>query len=280
MNFLVYVDPTHRGGWAMSLAQDLATGFGGKLTLLTVDDNLAADPGLLDRAAEQFAAIASLEIERKTRPGPPREAILAESREIRPAITIVPPAGRSRLARMIKGSRVKTVVHSSPSTVMVARQPVSDHIRSILVTVSGGPMSETTALSALEIAQALHAQITLLHVSSAVHIPFGGQDPETDRTSAVHRIAELLKQGGVPPRIRQREGMVVNEILAECDDGGYDLLILGQHLVDRSAGGAFSENIAEDLAMECPIPVLVVRPRRWAEDPAADSAEASSPSGR
>src|SRR5262245_15018386 len=131
MKILVYVDPSHRGGWAMSLAQDVATGFGGAVCLLTIDDNVAADPGILDRAAEQLAGIPGIEIQKKTRPGPPREAILAESRESRPAITIVPPAGRNRFARMIKGSRVKTVVHSSPSTVMVARKPVSDHIRSI-----------------------------------------------------------------------------------------------------------------------------------------------------
>ena len=79
------------------------------------------------------------------------------------------------------------------------------------------------------------------------------------------------------PRMRVREGMVVNEILHECEDGGYDLLILGQHLVDMDAGGAFSENIAEVLALECPIPVLVVRPRRWAEGAATGSAGSGAP---
>lgn len=139
-------------------------------------------------------------------------------------------------------------------------------------------MSETTALCALEIAQALHGQITLLHVTSAVHIPFGEVGAEASPANVLARIRDLLKEGGVEPRMRTREGMVVREILAECEDGGYDLLILGQHLVDREAGGLFSENIAEDLAMECPIPVLVVRPRRWIEGAAADpAAEAGAP---
>jgi nucleotide-binding universal stress UspA family protein len=60
--------------------------------------------------------------------------------------------------------------------------------------------------------------------------------------------------------------MVINEILSECEDGGYDLLVLGQHLIDHDAGGAFSENIAEVLALRCPIPVLVIRPHRWSKD--------------
>ncbi len=270
MKLLVFIDPSFRGEWAVKLTQDLALGLGGAVILLTTTENLAADPTLLDHAAEKFGGLAGVTLEKRVRPGPPREAIVAESRESRPAITIVPPAGRKGIARWIKGSRVKAVVHNAPSTVMVARKPVSDHIRSILVTVSGGPMSETTALSALEIARALHAQLTLLHVTSSVSIPFGEMAP-TPAPHSLSPIRELLAKGGLEPRLRVREGMVINEILHECETGGYDLLILGQHMVDMDAGGLFSENIAEVLALECPIPVLVVRPRRWTEDAPAES---------
>lgn len=270
MKILVFVDPSHRGEWALCLAQDLAAALADSIILLTTNENLAADPKILDRAAERISAQAkNAKIEKRVRPGLAREAIIEESQAARPAISIVPPAGRSGLARWLKGSRIKTVLQGSPSTVLVARKPVSDHIQSVLVTVSGGPMSETTALCALEIAQALHAQLTLLHVSSSVHIPFGDANP-TPAPRNLTPIRDLLRKGGIDPRMRAREGMVVNEILHECETGGYDLLILGQHLVDMEAGGPFSENIAEVLAIECPIPVLVVRPRRWAAGNAAD----------
>jgi len=270
MKLLLFIDPSFRGDWALALTQDLARGLGGEVILLATEDDIAEDPSLLERAAEKFAHIRDLVVEKRVRPGPARDAIVEESRESRPAITVVPPAGRKGLARWIKGSRVKDVVHNAPSTVMVARKPVSDHIRSILVTVSGGPMSETTALSALEIAQALHAQLTLLHVTSSVNIPFGNT-PEAPAPRNLSNIQELLTAGGVEPRMRVRDGMVVNEILHECETGGYDLLILGQHLVDMDAGGVYSENIAEVLAVECSIPVLVVRPRRWADRQAAQA---------
>lgn len=269
MKLLLYVDPSFRGDWALTLTKDLASGLGGTVILLTTNDHLAEDPSILDRAQEQLRSHRDLTIEKRVRPGPARDAIVAESHESRPAITIVPPAGRKGLARWIKGSRVKDVVHNAPSTVMVARKPVSDHIRSILVTVSGGPMSETTALSALEIAQAMHAQLTLLHVTSSVHLPFG-DDATTPPPRNLDGIRALLSTGGSEPRLRVREGMVVNEILQECETGGYDLLILGQHLSDLDAGGPLSENIAEVLAVECSIPVLVVRPRRWADRSAAE----------
>src|SRR5688572_29395534 len=130
MKILVYIEPTVRSDWAVSLTQDLVQGLGGSLILLTLQSNLDKNPALLDQAAEKFAAIPGLKIEKRSRRGLAREAVVAESLESRPAITVVPPAGRRGLARMIKGSRVKAVVHNSPSTVMIARKPVSDHIKS------------------------------------------------------------------------------------------------------------------------------------------------------
>ncbi len=275
MKLLVFVEPTSRGEWAITLTQDLALGLRGTVMLLTTNEILAEDPQILDRTAEKFSGIAGLSLEKRVRPGPARDAIVEESRESRPAITIVPPAGRKGLARWIKGSRVKDVVHNAPSTVMVARKPVSEHIRSILVTISGGPMSETTALGACEIAQAIHAQLTVLHVTSSVTIPFG-ESSSTPTPRDITHIRDLLTRNGVEPRMRLREGMVVNEILHECEAGGYDLLILGQHLVDMDAGGPFSENIAEVIAIQCSIPVLVIRPRRWFED-ASPGQQAEAP---
>ncbi len=188
---------------------------------------------------------------------------------------------------MIKGSRVRSVVHNSPSTVAVARRPVSGRIRRILVTVSGGPMSETTLLSAHEVAQALDTELAVLHVRSDIPIPVSekktpeapepasatrhgsGSEVPPDPAHRVPEISELLAalplKGGKKPELRLRTGMVVRGILEECREGHYDLLILGQHLAVKEAGGPLSENIAEILALECPIPVIVVRPRRWAE---------------
>ena len=170
---------------------------------------------------------------------------------------------------MFQGSRVRTVVHNSPSTVMVARQPVSDSIQHVLVSVSGGPMSQTTLLSAHEIVQALSSELTVLHVQSSVVLP-NSKPPARPVTqeAEVPEIPELLARlpwkTGKPPALKFREGMVVREILDECERGPYDLLILGQHLATKDSGGPLSQNIAEILAMESPIPVLIIRPRRWA----------------
>ena len=267
LKILVYVDRGARGSWAISLAQELAQGLHAHVVLLTAERNLKLDPNLLTSAASEIESATDRETTLKTRPGPARKAILEESLASSPAVTIFPPAGRTGLARMLKGSRVKSVVHNSPSTVAVARRPVHEKISRILVTVSGGPMSETTLLSAHEVAEALECELTVLHVSSSIPIPSTESVAPVeldDRVPEVANFVDSLPWKGARPELRIRTGMVVPGILDECRRGHYDLLILGQHLAVKEAGGPLSENIADLLAVECPIPVLVVRPRRWA----------------
>ncbi len=267
LKLLVYVDRGARGSWAISLAQELAQGLRAHVILLTAERNLKLDPDLLKSAASKIESATERETTLKTRPGPARKAILEESLASSPAVTIFPPAGRTGLARILKGSRVKSVVHNSPSTVAVARRPVHEKISRILVTVSGGPMSETTLLSAHEVTEALESELTVLHVSSGIPIPSTENSAPTELDDRVPEVAEFVENlpwKGERPELRIRTGMVVPGILDECRRGHYDLLILGQHLAIKEAGGPLSENIADLLAVECPIPVLVVRPRRWA----------------
>lgn len=267
LKILVYVDRGTRGRWALSLARELAHGLRARVILLTAERNLKIDPGLLEKAAADLEPAIDREPILRTRPGPARKAILEESLASSPAVTIFPPAGRRGLARMLKGSRVKTVVHNSPSTVAVARKPVHESISRILVTISGGPMSETTLLSACEVAGALNSELTVLHVTSSIPIPHAerveaGADESTPEVGRL--VDDLPPTAGRKPELRLRTGMVVPGILDECRRGHYDLLILGQHLAVREAGSDLSQNIADLLAVECPIPVLIVRPRRWA----------------
>lgn len=266
---LVYIDQTTRGQWSLTLSKEIVSGMDAGVILLTTEENHQKAPDLLESTAAEITAATGRDVTTRVRPGPPREAILKESHASSPAITIFPPAGRSSLARMFKGSRVRTVVHNSPSTVMVARQPVSDSIRHVLVSVSGGPMSQTTLLSAHEVVQALDSELTVLHVKSSVVLPNSAPAEKPEKREAeVPEIPKLLAQlpwhEGKEPKLEIREGMVVREILEECQRGHYDLLILGQHLATKDSGGPLSQNLAELLAMESPIPVLIVRPRRWA----------------
>ncbi len=261
MHTLVYVEPTAAGAWAVDLARAIVAGTGGKLVLLTSEESLSRRPGLLEETRARLGDIPGVTVETRSRTGRPREAIIAEATATFPALTVIPPAGRRGFARLLRGSRVRAVVGRMASTVMVARRPVHERVRSVLVAFGGGPMSEATVLGAIELARALGASITLLHVSSDVSLPRVSATGESAGELA-ERLWKLAADAGLDAAVRLRDGMVVPEVIAECLQGGHDLLIIGQHRIAPEAGGALAENLAVDLADQSPIPVLVVRPRQ------------------
>jgi len=80
------------------------------------------------------------------------------------------------------------------------------------------------------------------------------------------RIAEVGRQfrenfgeGPEEPKILVREGMVVEEVIHEVDAGAYDLLVLGHHITEH---GDLHQDLTERMIFWCPIPVLVVQPRK------------------
>lgn len=299
MNILLYVDLGARAGWALGPTVDFIRGARGTVTLITSSDNLRTDPQILDRAARAFDGVEGVTVEKKVRDGAARDVIVAESAESRPALTIFPPSGRGLFGRMLHGSRVRTILEKAPSTVLVARKPVSEHIHRMLVTVRGGPFTETLILCAVELAETVRAEITVLHVRSDVSIAFSDAAGFAESAVAVPaesgvsapsgkagaselaRIQEIVSRIGLATEVRSREGLVVHEILSEAREGHYDLLVVGQHLAEEESGGPLAENLAQVLALECPIPVLMVRPRLWARGREASrgASSGSLPSG-
>ena len=61
--------------------------------------------------------------------------------------------------------------------------------------------------------------------------------------------------GHVQPRIRH--GPVVNEILAEAREGGYDLIIIGAHQT-RGWQRFLLDNLAHQIVVQADRPVLIV----------------------
>jgi hypothetical protein len=56
---------------------------------------------------------------------------------------------------------------------------------------------------------------------------------------------------------------VVEEVIEEVEAGNYDLLVVGHHLAGDQAAD-LQQDLCERLILWCPIPVLVIQPRRVA----------------
>ena len=69
----------------------------------------------------------------------------------------------------------------------------------------------------------------------------------------------MLRQRNVPTLVKVRCGAILDEILAEVQDNGYEMLVIGAHHVASPLDRILLEDITGDLLDLCPIPVLVVK---------------------
>ena len=260
MRALLYVDPSPRGEWALTLASLVSPGFLSGLTLLVTEEDAGRDPELLARTRAALGEAGKMAAE-AVGPGPAERAIVRETASGAYGLVIVPPAGRNALQRMIRGSRMASVVRSVHASVLVAKRPPAA-IPRLLAAVSDGPLMRPVLREAAALGRGLGARVDALHVVSDVALPFrphsgaasaGG--PGEDGAAAVRAAA---REAGIGTELLIREGLVVDEVLAEVEAGAYPLLAIGGPPESRSEGWA-REDVAERILLQCPASVLVVR---------------------
>ena len=253
MNCLLYVDPSHRGEWALRLGRLLAPALD-QVTLVVTEEDAARDPALLLRAREALPG--ARVVEEKRLPGPAERAIPAEAAARLYDLVVVPPAGRNALQRMLKGSRVGTVVKSVRASVLVARRP-PDRIAHILAAVSGGAATPAVVRVALTMEKALQARAAFVYVASEVALPYkpahGNEAPAAEADEGAAARAGVANAGR---DLLVREGLVVDEVLAEVEHGAYDLLIAGASSAEAGWG---REDVTERILLRCPTSMLIVR---------------------
>ena len=250
MQVLVYVDPGARGEWAIRLAGQLP-GRDIALHLVATDEDVAADPALLERAKAGLGNV----VRAATRPGPAERAVVAEARAGSYDLLVVPPAGRGAVARMLKGSRVASVLRSVRMPVLVARRPPA-RVEKVLAALSG----RDTTLAVLEAAlawEAAGAHASFLHVRPEVALPLGGAHGATLAMSPdTQAVQAALAARGREADLALRDGPVVEELLDAFEAGAHHLLVVGAR--SEQTAGFGREDTTERLLLGCPGSTLVV----------------------
>lgn len=257
MDVLVYVDPAPRGEWALTVAAQLASSWASSLTLLATSEDAAAGPSLLARARERLAGGPA--VTESLRPGPAEQAVVAEASARRYDLVVVPPAGRGAVARMLKGSRVATVVRRLRAPVLVARRPPV-RIERVLAALSGRDSTEPVLDAALAWESRAGARAAFVHARPEVTLPFGpgaaretrGEPPGLLDLEAVRAALGARGRSG---ELQEREGLVVDEVLDEFESGAHHLLVIGARGEEEGFG---REDLTERLLLRCPGSTLIV----------------------
>jgi len=246
----------------------------GTLTLLTVIQSEASRP-LGDDVfshAKGILGSAVLDLHTKIRIGHPAEEIIREAEEGGYNLVIVGVRQRRRLvSRFLLGSTAVRVVEHAPCPVVIAKGEIGP-VERILLCDSGADNPSLLSRFIEQLACIFDGDqaVTVLHVMSQMSAGPGvlGEDlranaaelvaAQTPEGELLTRDARLLEKLRIRPQLKVRHGRVVDEILAEMQDGDYNLAVIGAH---RGKGWRriLLDDLAHQIITQVDRPVLVVR---------------------
>ncbi len=206
------------------------------------------------------------------RVGHPAEEILREAEAGGYALVVVGERQHHRLVtRFVMGSTAQRVIEHAPCPVVLAKGRIGP-VRRILICDSGRPQASLAERVAAQLPLLLESAetIVVLHVMSQMSAG-PGIDGHQLRASAnelmqehapegefLARNLQALQAGGYPRTAKVRHGFVVDEILAEAQEGEYDLVLIGAH---QGTGWQriLLDDIAHQLIAGLDRPVLIMR---------------------
>jgi nucleotide-binding universal stress UspA family protein len=264
MRLLICTDASSTAEQAASLVSRLKFPPETEITLLGVSET----DGDQARLADSFGRIEKTlggrrpGLQQKIRYGSPVDQITKEVEERRYDLVAIGAGSAPRgLGILRMGSTVQKLVRSLRLPVLVARN-VPARLNHILICTGAEAPSEHTLRTGGSLIATASAQTSLLHVMSqlALRLDSPSDDLLDTASSAIDRQTregqhlvrgmQILQEVGVsePVRARLRHGLVVDEVLAEVDEGGYDLLVIGGHY--QQGGNRWMDILLEDIASQ------------------------------
>lgn len=223
----------------------------------------------LGRTEERFRK-QGIELQTKLRVGHATEQILRETEQHQYDLLIVGSRGRRGVTRFLLGSTANRLASHSLVPVLIVRG-ARDSLNDILICTGAGKPSEESIKFGALVAKAAGVQATLLHVISQLPLTPEAQIDDlglatekllhSEAREAVHlrKGLKMLEEAGVSGEAKIRQGLVVDEIFAEAEEGDYDLIVVGAHAA-RGLDRYLLDDIANKIVTHAKRPVLVVRP--------------------
>lgn len=275
MRILICTDGSRYAEEAIRFGGLIAKGAKAHLTLLGVIEGpnerekvRQSLEGARDLLAQDVAAL-----ETKTKMGHAAEEILRETEEREYDLLVVGSRGRRGITRFLLGSTTARIVQHAPISVLIVKGQ-RPSLGRILICTGGEERGEEDIRFGGVIARYTGAQVTILHVISQLPLTPEARMEDLEATKeeplkgdseeALHlrKGLQILRELGVAGQVKIRRGLVVDEILAEAEEGGYDLLVIGAH----AAPGLYRfllDDLTTQIVLGSPRPVLVVRPKGY-----------------
>lgn len=188
-------------------------------------------------------------------------------------ITVVSPLGRTKMRRMLVGRTIRPLMERIREPIVYVPE-VRFPLRKVLISAGGLGYEAAAENLALQIAAVNQAEVTILHVVPPTDLDYpttrGVRGHVTDLAAtntlpgrSLRHALEMAQEAGLTARVIGRQGIVVEEIVNEVQEGEYDLVCMGSSFSANTLRQYYAPNVTAEVAdvVRCPLLIARYRPR-------------------
>jgi nucleotide-binding universal stress UspA family protein len=276
MKLLLCTNGMSHTNYALTIGQQLALGIAQAVDILVVDEKADGGDSRLVEAATKAAEAAGHELQAADIPvtlhhqtGQMASSVVQQAQDVQYDLVVVGSRGRSGIIRLLFGSVAKEVATHVPTSLLVIKGRARKFKR-MLICTAAGPTSDQPVRFGGRLAGSLRLSVTLLHVMSQLTMRMSfslGNEPEETAEADelgwhegehLQKMLRLLANQGVKARALVRQGLVIDEILTEAQEGRYDVIVVGAHIAP-GVSSFLVEDFAKNVLLSANRPVLIVR---------------------
>lgn len=184
-------------------------------------------------------------------------------------ITVVSRLGRPQLRRLISGRSIRPLMERIKGPILYVPE-LRLPLKKILISAGGLGYEEAAENLALQVATANQAEVTIMHVVPLTELDYPatrgvrGHTDDLAQTNtlpgrSLRHALEIAQKAGLNAKAIARQGIVVEEILAELKEGNYDMVCMGSSYSATTLRQYYSPHVTAEVAEAAHCPVLTAR---------------------
>jgi nucleotide-binding universal stress UspA family protein len=200
------------------------------------------------------------------------EQVIPEKANSGDYITVVSPLGRTQIRRLIVGRSIRPLMERIQGPILYVPE-MRLPLKKILISAGGLGYEADAENLALQVATANQAEVTILHVVPPTDLEYPttrglrGHTKDLAKTDtlpgrSLRHALEIAQNAGLTARAIARQGIIVEEILAEVREGNYDMVCMGSSYSAHTLRQYYSPNVTAEVAISAHCPVLTARYQR------------------
>lgn len=197
------------------------------------------------------------------------EHVIPEKANSGSYITVVSPLGRTQIRRLVVGRSIRPLMERIQGPILYVPE-IRLPLKKILISAGGLGYEANAENLALQVASDNKADVTILHVVPPTDLDYPttrglrGHMKDLAETNtlpgrSLHHALEIAQNAGLNARVIARQGIVVEEILAELKEGNYDMVCMGSSYSAHTLRQYYAPNVTAEVAVSAHCPVLTAR---------------------